>query len=141
MKKLITIILAMALILPTAAPAEDKDPIIGAWYIMLDYRDIPETPESAGKNYMIYIMIFDDSGSITGITAEDIQNSGMVAQGAAIGTWSKTDDGYTVNMIGVGSNRAEFSDDRLLVQMVQNVWYSMQRLNMGSWYNEIVIRQ
>lgn len=140
MKKLITIILILALLLPAAAPAEQQDPILGAWYIMLDYSEYPATAESAGKKYMLYIMIFEEDGTISGISGESLETTGLYANGSAIGTWQNNGGAYTVNMIGVGSNAAEFSGDRLLVQMTGNVWYSMQRMNWGGWYTDLVFR-
>lgn len=138
MKKLITIILVLAVILPAAAVA-DQDPILGAWYIMLDYSQYP-APETAGKNYMFYIMIFEESGIITGVSGESAQGTGLTVSGGTIGSWVNNGSNYTINMIGIGSNAGEFSGDRLLVQMTANVWYSMQRMNMGDWYKDMVIR-
>ena len=139
MKKLITLLLILALLMPATVLA-DPDPIIGAWYIMLDYREYPETEQTAGKNYMMYIMIFEESGTISGVSAESAQDTGIAAACSAIGTWTNSDGKYTVNLIGIGSNSAEFIEDRLLVQMTQNVWYSMQRMNLGSWYSDLVYR-
>ena len=138
MKKLIAIILILALLLPAAALA--ADPIEGAWYIMLDYDDGPQTAETADKDYMFYIMIFEPSGTISGVSCEASKTTGLFANGSAVGTWSNNGGKYTVNVVGIGSNTAEFSGDRLLVQMTENVWYSMQKMNMGGWYTDLMFR-
>lgn len=139
MKKLIAIVLIIALAVPALAMAE-TDPIVGAWYIMFDYSEYPYTNEVAGKNYMVYIMFFEESGTISGISGESDQSTGLTANGSAIGTWKNSGSFYNVNLIGIGENKAEFSGDRLLVQMLPNIWYSMQRLNCGSWYTDLIYK-
>ena len=139
MKKLLSFILILCIFIP-AAVAEEQDPIVGAWYIMLDYSEYPASPETAGKNYMLYIMVFEPSGTISGISGESAEATGLAAYGSAVGTWENTGGSYIVNLIGVGSNSAEFSGDRLLVQMTENVWYSMRRMDWASWYTDMIIR-
>jgi len=140
MKNLFCVLLIVALILPSACFADDPDPITGAWYIMLDYSEYPQSPETNGKNYMFYILVFEESGTISGMSAESTVTTGLFGSASAVGTWSNVNGKYTVNLIGVGSNSAEFDNDRLLVQMTPNVWYSMQRMNKGDWYSDLVIR-
>ena len=137
MKKLITVLLILSMIMPAAALA-DSDPIVGAWYIMLDYRESP-VPDYTGKSYMLYIMIFEEDGAISGISGEHLA-TGLYASGSTIGSWKKENGKYSVNVVGVAPGYAEFSENRLLVQMTTNVWYSMQRMNMGDWDKEMVIR-
>ena len=137
MKRLLCLLLALVLF-PVVSLADDPDPIVGAWYIMLDYKDY-QVPETAGKNYMLYIMIFEESGVLSGISGESLEGSGLIANGSSIGTWSKDGDKYVINMIGVGSNSAMFFGRNLLVQMLPTVWYSMQRMNLGSWYTDLVV--
>ena len=139
MKRFICLLFVLVLI-PIVSFSSDIDPIIGSWYIMLDYNEIPPTADSAGKEYMLFVIIFDETGNISCVTAESLENIGLYANGSILGTWSNNDGKYIVNMIGVGSNSAEFSDDRLLLQMTPTVWYSMQRLNKGSWYTDIIVR-
>ena len=139
MKKLLSVVLLLCLLIP-AACAEEQDPITGAWYIMLDYSEYPATAETAGKDYMLYIMIFEPSGRISAVSGESLQTTGLYAYGSTVGTWEKNGDAYTVSLIGVGINSAEFSGDRLLVQMTENVWYSMRRMDLANWYTDMIIR-
>jgi hypothetical protein len=138
MKKLITVFMILALVLPATASASDQDPIIGGWYIMFDYREIPTMPETEGKMYMLYIMLFEKDGSIYGITSERGETLGLSAMGSAIGTWSKDNNIYTVNIVGVGTSNPTIEDDRLIIKMTDTVCYSMRRLEMGSFYKDIV---
>ena len=138
MKKLLCLLLVF-LFVPVFSFA-DPDPILGAWYIMFDYSEYPASPQTASKNYMIFIIVFEENGVISGISGESTDAAGLTASGSAIGTWKNENGSYTLNIVGVGSNSGEFSGDRLLVQMAPNVWYSMQRLNLGDWYTDLVIR-
>ena len=137
MKRFICLLL-VCLLFPLVSIADDPDPIVGAWYIMLNYKEYP-TAETEGKNYMIYIMICNEDGTIDGISAESNQ-SGLTANGSGIGKWENRDGTYAISIIGLGRNPAEFSGDRLLVQMTENIWYSMQRMYFGDWYSDLVVR-
>ena len=88
MKRLITIILILSLAVPAAAVAE-TDPIVGGWYIMLDYHDMPyeDTSLTSGKNYMIYMLFFEENGSISGFSGESLQSIGFYGSGSTLGTW------------------------------------------------------
>ena len=139
MKKLLAIILILALLLPAAAMAA-MDPIVGVWYIMLDYGEYPD-PSTEGKDIMFYVLLFDSKNVISAVTYERNKDGTMAAQAANMGTWSKNDDGtYTTNMIGAGTLKAVMNGDRLEVQMLEKIWYSMQRMNFGSWYTDILSR-
>lgn len=140
MKKLITITLILALLLPVAVLAEAPDPIVGAWYMMLDYRQGPQTAETKGKKLMILIMIFEEDGTLSWITSDSDETNGIVVQGETVGTWSRNGNNYNVNIIGTGTNRAELTDDRLLVEVMQNAWYTMRPMELGSWYSDVVFR-
>lgn len=137
MKRLITIILIITLAVPAAVIAE-QDPIVGGWYIMFDYHDMPYTDPSAdGKNYMIYTLFFEESGTIAGFSGESTQNIGFLGSGATYGTWQKDGDVYTVNLFGIGASHPVISNGRLYIQ-VMNVYYSMRRLFWASWEKDLI---
>ena len=139
MKKLTAVILILVLILPAIAVA-DPDPIVGAWYIMLDYTQYP-SPDAVGKEYMFYIMVFEEDGTISCVSAESTQDSGLTASGGTMGAWvNNGDNKYIISVLGIGTNKGELEGDRLFFQVTGNVWYSMQRMNMGDWYKDMVIR-
>ena len=141
MKKLITLILILALFLPAAALAADPDPIVGGWYVSFDYRDSPyKDPSIEGKDYMFYILFFQDDGLISGVSGEHLTESGLTANAAGLGKWSNENGVYTASIIGLGSINPVFDGDRLLVEMASSVYYSMRRLEIGSWYTDLVIR-
>lgn len=137
MKKLLCVLLIIALLVPVMAFADD--PIVGAWYVMFDYKDYPQSAETAGKNCMLYMLFFDQSGVISGLSAE-YADTGWTASASVVGTWSNSDGTYTVNLIGIGSFPAEFSNDRLLVKIAENAWYSMRSMEWSNWYTDIILR-
>lgn len=140
MKKLITITLILAMLMSAAALAETPDPIVGAWYLMLDYSNAPQTGETKDMKYSVLVMIFEEDGTLSCLSGDSTKTNGLTGQGAAVGTWQKNGGAYTVNIIGSGSNRAELKDGRLLVEIMQYTWYSMRPLECGSWYSDIVVR-
>lgn len=138
MRKLVTIMLILALAVPAAVAAEN-DPIVGGWYIMLDYNDMPYDDTLAdGKNYMIYMLFFEESGTISGFSGESIQGAGFYGYGSTLGTWLKNGDGYTVNIIGIGISNSTIENDRLILFASDNIYYSMRRLDWGSWENDLI---
>lgn len=141
MRKLITVILILSLFLPAAVLAEDPDPIVGAWYIMLDYKDAPyDDPSMAGKNYMIYVMFFEPSGTISGFSGESVQNIGFYGAGSTIGTWVKSGDTYTTSIVGIGTSNPTIEDGRLIIFAAGKIHYSMRRLEWASWENDLISR-
>ena len=133
-------LLFVLFLLPIVSFADNQDPIVGAWYIMLDYREGPQTAETIGKTYMFYILFFEESGSISAVSGEATELTGLIASGSRVGQWINENGKYTLNIVGIGTTPAEFSDDRLLVQITTNIWYSLQRMNFGGWYTDMVVR-
>lgn len=138
MKRLITIILILVLTVPGVSVAE-HDPIVGGWYIMFDYHDMPyeDTSLTSGKNYMIYTLIFEEDGTVAGFSGESKQNIGFLGSGATYGTWQKDGDIYTVNIFGVGTSHPVISNDRLYIQTI-NVYYSMRRMFWANWEKDLI---
>ena len=140
MKRIISVLLIICIVFPVCSFADDQDPIVGAWYIMLDYREGPQMAETAGKTYMFYILFFEGSGNISAVSGEATESFGLTASGSRVGQWVKENGKYSLSIVGIGTNPAEFSGDRLLVQVTTNVWYSMQRMNLGGWYTDMIVR-
>ena len=42
MKKILSLILILSLIIPVFATAAERDPIIGCWYLYFDKESVPE---------------------------------------------------------------------------------------------------
>ena len=136
MKKLIAVILILALLLPAAALA--ADPIMGAWYIMLDYSAYPA--DSGGKSLLLYVLLFDNQGKVFATTTEIMMDNTVNSLGDCVGEWSNNDGVYTVSLIGIGTSNPTIEDDRLIIKMYENIHYSMRKLDFGSWYTDLVMR-
>ena len=65
MKKILSLILILALAVPALALAENTDPIVGAWYVLFDYKELPSQPAIEGKDYMLNMFFFEPSGAMT----------------------------------------------------------------------------
>lgn len=139
MKRFIVLLLVFVLCVPYAV-ANNADPIVGGWYVMFDYRDLPASAETAGKNYMFYLLFFESDGTINGVSGENLQNTGIYANCSSLGTWSNNNGVYTVNVVGLGTSNPTIENDRLIFRMIDTIHYSMRRLECGSWYTDILYR-
>lgn len=103
MRKLITMLLIAAMLLPAAALAEESDPIVGYWYL---YIDIDLYPEMAGayngKDYIIDLYHFMGDGTITGAVIEQTGREGT-ATFHPVGKWQKEDNHYIISIFGAGN--------------------------------------
>ena len=141
MKKLITLLLILALALPALALAEEPDPIVGAWYVMLDYTEYPgSTKEIEGRSYKIHIIKFEVDGSFSLINTIAMQTGEIESMGSKMGKWEKAENGYVLSMYGGGTNKAEFSEGNLLVQVMKEAWYVMHPMIIGDWYTDFIFR-
>lgn len=138
MKKLITIILILALALPAAALAEEMDPIVGNWYVLLE---IPGTPfETVVPDYtqMIVILTFAEDGQIVYAEMDYKGTTVEMKQPRVWGKWEKKDGQYSVSLISVGTDEAFFHDDLLYVAAFsKGLYYGFRRLEPEDIYNEI----
>ena len=124
MKKLITIILTLSLLLPAAALAEDQDPIEGLWYFVIDINSYSaDMQKKFEKNIHIrdtqreaHLFWFTENGEIyQSVTMFRTRQS--EAQGAPIvGTWTKTDDGKYNIVLDSQVSKTTIKDDKLFVK-------------------------
>lgn len=106
MKKLITIILILAMLLPAAALAEDRDPIVGSWYMLYDKSLYPEMAANfSNTDLIIMIFSFQEDGTVI-VTENDITNGVSKASGAVAGKWEKGDPLYKYSILGMGQGDA-----------------------------------
>ena len=96
MKKLITLLLILAMLLPAAALA-DRDPIVGTWYV---YSGIAEKVELRKDIYLeINLFHFAEDGYIFSSTY-DISEEGITTAKdyQKIGMWTNDNGRYYVNI-------------------------------------------
>ena len=128
MKKFLIFLLTLAM-LPVVALAEEKDPIIGSWYIYYDKTEIPEMENLFSEyNIIIDIYTFQADGRIM-ITESAIHSATDSDQHHnPIGKWSKTGDEYSYSMMGLGDNTCYFEDDELFITMKDGTGLRLHRL-------------
>ena len=96
MKRLITIILILALLLPAAALA-DRDPIVGCWYV---YTGVVEDPDIRKDTYYeISTFTFTEEGGVLSSTY-DISEEGITTAKdyKMFALWTKENGKYYVNL-------------------------------------------
>ena len=140
MKKLITVILILAMLLPAAALAEDPDPIVGSWYIMLDIKgSILEQafPEDALR--FISIMTFTEDGKIL-YGEQDYYGSGKIdaPQPAIYGKWEKNGSKYGISILAKGTDQAFIEDGLLYVAAFnEGIYFGYRKMEALDLYDEV----
>lgn len=119
MKKLVAVVLLLALIAPAAALA-DHDPIVGSYYALQDYILYPEVSPADNIDMIIMVLTFYEDGTIMN-TENDISGKTGTTSFNSIGKWEKTDNGYIVSLIGLGEGKAIVEDDAILIP-IQDTW-------------------
>lgn len=110
MKKLITVILILSLLLPSAALA--ADPIVGTWYI---YSGIVEDQEIREQAYYEFSTFhFSENGTVFSSTY-DISEGGDTSckDYHVLGMWTKEENDYYVNLGFNGAVKLYFDKDEL----------------------------
>ena len=117
MKKLLVIILAVALILPAAALMEERDPIIGAWYMFVDTTLYPEIKGAYNNNDFIYdVYFFTAEGSIYMLDM-NMKGSDSNATVTVAGRWQKSNDKYIASIVGIGENELMLEGDTIILDL------------------------
>ncbi|MBO7711764.1 MAG: hypothetical protein J6S50_03105 [Oscillospiraceae bacterium] len=141
MKKLLTIILILALAVPALALAEETDPIVGAWYVIFNYKELPPQPAIEEKDYVVNVFVFEPSGALTFFALDAKKDNTREAYADISGKWTKKDDKYTYSGIGIGNNLGlELDGDIIKVQITDNIWYVMHRMEWDSFYDTMIYR-
>jgi len=119
MKKLITIILVLALLLPAAALA-DQDPIVGYWYLYLDGKAYPELMKNIGDyDSIVDLYYFAEDGTV--MTLENVLKNGSATPTyTSQGKWEKSLFAYSFSIIGLGDGKISIKDDSLELTLPNN---------------------
>ena len=138
MKKLITVILILALAVPIVASAGDQDPIIGCWYMYLDAKDMSQDYIDEGYLYELLILVFTPGGQILCQKSEFKESSGTVSDINYVGKWNKNDNEYIISIISVGENVAILKDNILAACIFNsNQYVLLQKMHQFDVYNYI----
>ena len=115
MKKLITIIMILAFLLPAAAMAEE-DPIVGAWYLYFDSNVSPEFKQNFGNDFIVSVYLFMKDGTIL-MTETDILDGSSQPMFGSAGKWSKETKDYKYSIVGLGEGKLFLEDERMNLQL------------------------
>lgn len=118
MKKLLAVILILALILPAAALA---DLIEGIWYAYTELSD--------DQGYEMHIFRFDADGSFLSSTYTiDKQGVTKVKDYKLIGLWSNKDDHYYINIGLNGVQELTIEDGTFFLPMTDEIAIRVRKL-------------
>ena len=127
MKKLITFTLILALLLPATVLAEERDPIVGNWYILFDGNIYPEIKSAVGNmDSDLSVYYFNADGSIM-LLDNPITDGSSDPTFAACGKWEIINDAYKYSIIGLGTGNILLSGDELLVELSEYGIYMVMR--------------
>ena len=129
MKKFLSIVLILALLIPAFAFSEEPDPICGRWSFYWDTRPMNEQYNNGDPMMSFLILGYDlivfEDNSLQFIMSSIPKDGKFKLQWPAYeGWWMAKDDGtYTLKLTD-GKHNAEFDDQgRLLVYIVDNIPY------------------
>lgn len=119
MRKLITMILILALALPALTLAEEPDPIVGCWYTFIDNSRYPELMKNYGDyDYVLSAYLFAEDGKIY-LLENDVKDGAATPVFYCCGAWDKAQDirkyNYKIMGIGEGTIRLEEGGDMYLI--------------------------
>ena len=138
MKRLITVILILAMLLPASALAADPDPIVGSWYMFFDVQKNPEMEtlfQEFDRCYIIYT--FSDAGIVYCLENDVKDNTGTPSYATA-GKWEKTGTTYSVSLIGYGTGNAYIKENELFSELygIEDFYFRLRKLIAFDMYND-----
>ena len=132
MKKLLALILILALALPALALATPSELIIGCWYMLVDNDWYPEMMKNLGDyDYTISVYIFSGDGNIY-VMEGDIKDGAAEPFFHACGTWEKANGTgqYTYRIIGLGEGSVRVEEGGHMYMLIPDSQLSMHMRKM-----------
>ena len=112
MKKVLALILILAVLVPAAA-LSDRDPILGCWYIFIDSGLYPEIAGNmSGYDNALSLYYFTEDGIIY-ILENDVKDNMSTPLFQGNGKWTKSGNEYSYSLIGIGEGKLVIKDDIL----------------------------
>ena len=139
MKKLIAVIMILALLAPAAVLA-DRDPIVGSWYFLYDKALYPEFASTFGDaDVSMSVYWFTESGAIM---STDLAASGTSGESSFLtaGRWSRADNGYNYSIVAIGEGTILLEDDSILLSLpnMENYYMVMRRMVPFNPYRDYI---
>ena len=139
MKKLLALVLILALLLPAAALAED--PIVGHWYMLFDKEAAPEFASTFGNSdFVIMVLSFLSDGTVFQSESDVIDKTGTATANPA-GKWEKKGSKYEYSVLVLGSGAAMIEDGYLILQIQESdIYLRLRKLEPTDFYKDYVFR-
>ena len=140
MRKLFSFVLAALLLFSSVPAFAELDPIVGCWYIDVEMRDAPNIPDLAGLTRSIFVLVFEEDGTILRFSVDFKDNNILdPAMNGVVGKWEKSGDDYITKVFGIGEKPAYIREKKLISETVAPgaylVAYKMITLD---WYSEMM---
>ena len=138
MKKLLSLLLIISLLIPVFAFADDPDPIVGCWYVCLDTKDTTQEFVDQGYVFSTMVFAFTSDGSILAQSTDYKINSGESKGVYVIGKWEKSNGEYQTSVYAVGVNEAKVDSEMMAACLLSNGQYIiLRRMVLFNPYTEI----
>lgn len=135
MKKLLAVILILALLLPAAALADD---IVGTWYMLYDKTVVPEMAASFDNcDLIVASYSFMPDGSII-LTENDVKDGNSEPHYGPTGKWEANGSEYTYSIMGLGSGKAYVKDGMIYLELQNNVFLKLRHMDPYDPYGDYV---
>lgn len=137
MKRLLCIILVFIL-LPVLAIAENPDPIIGSWYMMINIKGSPLEATAPDYTRTIIILTLEESGNVIlseiDFKGEKVEtNTPMVC-----GEWKKNGSEYSISIISTGKVRAFINKELLHIDLYNSgIYFGLRKMEPLDLYTDI----
>ena len=137
MKRILTVLLILALILTAhAAMADDTDPVVGSWYIFFNFVD-GTAPISIGIDYSVIVFTALEDGSVWSMEIDYTgENAEMIGPFKTDG-WTNNAGKYTVCVVPGVSGAAYLQGSNLYVQLSDGTFYLAYRMRTLDWKYDI----
>ena len=140
MKKLLTIILAMALILPTVSMA-DSPKITGKWSCYLDWTQFKQNVQDVmDDSLLVYdLYLFEDGTAyLTAMNIPKKTKQPVFQEGALSGTWTGDASYIKINIVPGDTWPAKITDDGYLVMYMTDAGMVFVRVDTTErFYHEL----
>lgn len=140
MKRILSLILSIALLIPAAhAMGEKADPLVGSWYVYMEVSEAPAIETLQGYTHILMGFVFEPDGRIRFYEYDFKESGANPIEPTTSGKWEGGDGGvYTISQIGLDSGNAYLAGDLLYYPITNGAYYVLHRMTSMNWYSEIM---
>lgn len=143
MKKLIIVILILAMIVPVTSMADEisteepRAPLVGYWYLLIEKEELPEKMQKElNKGFYTSPMVSEltiyritEDGMIYQIAGNFLGSYSEAHGGNVGGSWIKTDESeYIVTIVGKGSGIVNFEGTRMYIYFGDDTYFAFHKM-------------